>query len=109
MFGNIGKMMKLVGEMKTRLPEMQAKLAAARFTAEAGGGAVKAVVSGKGTLVELSIDPAALAGPQMTAETLADAIKEAVAAAQERASQAAQAAMHELTGGMEIPGMGGMM
>ena len=109
MFGNIGKMLKLAGEMKAKLPEMQAKLAAGRFSAEAGGGAAKAVVSGKGTLVELWIDPAALGDPQMTAETLADVIKAAVASAQEQASQAAQAAMQELTGGMDIPGMSGMM
>ena len=109
MFGNIGKMLKLAGEMKTKLPEMQAKLAASRFTASAGGGAAKATVSGKGALVELWIDPAALAGPQMTAEALAGFVKEAVTAAQEQATRAAQAAMHELTGGMEIPGLSGMM
>jgi DNA-binding protein YbaB len=38
---------------------------------------------------------------------LEDMIKAAVAAAQEKAQQAAAAAMNELTGGMELPpGMG---
>ena len=109
MFGNIGKMLKLAGEMKTKLPEMQAKLAASRFTVSAGGGAVKVTVSGKGALVELWIDPAALRDPQMTAVAIAGLVKEAVSAAQEQATQAAQAAMQELTGGMEIPGLSGMM
>ena len=109
MLGDLGKIMKLMGQMQTKLPEMQAKLAASRFTASAGGGAVKATVSGTGMLVEFWIDPAALAGPQMTAEALAVLVKDAVAAAQEQAAQAAQTAMQELTGGMEIPGLSGMM
>lgn len=108
MFGNIGKMMKLAGEMKTKLPAMQERLASSVYTAEAGGGAAKATVNGKGTLVELSIAPSALADPQMNAGLLADIVKAAVSAAQEQASQAAQAAMKELTGGMEIPGLTGM-
>jgi hypothetical protein len=108
MFGNIGKMLKLAGEMKTKLPEMQERLASSLYTAEAGGGAAKATVNGKGTLVELRIDPAALADPQMNAGLLADIVKAAVSAAQEKAAQAAQAAMKELTGGMEIPGLGGL-
>jgi len=109
MFGDLGKMLKLAGEMKTKLPAMQAKLAASRFTAQDGGGTAKATVSGKGALVELWIDPAALRDGQMTAEALADAVKSAIAAAQEQATQAAQAAMNELTGGMEIPGLTGMV
>ena len=47
MFGDIGKMLKMVGEMKRKMPEMQAKLAASTYTAEAGGGAVAATVNGK--------------------------------------------------------------
>ena len=109
MFGNLGKMMKLAGEMKTRMPQMQAKLAASRFTAESGGGAVRATVSGKLDLTDLVIDPAALADPSMDAGRLADLVKAAVAAAQQQAAQAAADAMKELTGGMEIPGMGGLL
>ena len=108
MFGDLGKMLKLAGEMKTKLPAMQERLASSLFTAEAGAGAAKATVNGKGTLVELRIDPAAMADPQMNAGLLADLVKAAVSAAQEKASQAAQAAMRELTGGMEIPGLTGM-
>ena len=35
-------------------------------------------------------------------------VKAAVAAAQERAAAAAQEAMRELTGGVDIPGLGGL-
>ena len=103
MFGDLGKLMKLAGEMKRKMPEMQARLASAEYTARAGGGAVTATVNGKGALVDLWIDPAAVSDPDMTAEMLADIVKAAVASAQDSAATAAAEAMKELTGGMELP------
>ncbi|MBC8372712.1 MAG: YbaB/EbfC family nucleoid-associated protein [Planctomycetes bacterium] len=107
MLGNIGKMMKLVGELKTRLPEMQKKLDEGKFTASAGGGAVKATVTGKMRIVGIKLDKDLLA--DVDCEVLEDLIKAAVAAAQEEAADAAKAAMKELTGGVEIPGLSGML
>jgi len=107
MFGNIGKAMKLIGELKTRLPEMQKKLDKTTYTAEAGGGVVKACVTGKMRIVDVKLDKDLLADANV--EILEDLIKAAVAAAQEKAAAAAKAAMKELTGGMEIPGLGGML
>lgn len=109
MFGNLGKIMKLASEMKEKMPELQEKLALARFEAEAGGGAVKAAVNGKLALVDVKIDPSALSEGGMDAEMLEDLIKAAISAAQATAAQAAQQAMLELTGGMQLPGMEGMM
>jgi len=109
MFGNLGKMMKLAGELKEKMPQVQAKLEAAQFSADAGGGAVTATVNGKGALVDIRIAPGALADEKMSADMLGDAVKAAVAAAQETASQAAREAMLELTGGMSLPGMEGML
>lgn len=106
--GNLGKIMKLVGEMKTKLPEMKAKLEASRFTAQSGGGAVTAVVNGKLALVDLKIDPAVLKDPATDAAMLEDLVKAAVASAQATATQAAADAMKELTGGMDLPGMEGL-
>ena len=107
MFGNIGKAMKLIGELKTRLPEMQKKLDAGRFTASAGGGAVKATVTGKMRIVGIKLDKDLLA--DVDTEVLEDLVKTAVAAAQGKAADAAKAAMKELTGGVEIPGLSGML
>ena len=106
MFGDIGKMLKLAGEMKRKMPEMQAKLAASTYSAEAGGGAVAATVNGKLALVDVKIAPAVLA--DCDAAMLEDLVKAAVTAAQEKAAMAAAAAMKELTGGMALPGMEGM-
>ena len=105
MFGNIGKMMKLASEMKTRLPEMKAKLESSLYTCQAGGQAVSATVNGKMMLTELKIDPKILEDNDV--EMLEDLVKAAVSAAQAKAAEAAAEAMKELTGGMELPpGMG---
>ena len=109
MFGNLGKMMKLAGEMKTKLPEMQEKLAKTNFPAEAGGGAVRATVNGRLRSVEVKIDPEALADGAMDAGMLEDLIKAAVSAAQDRAEEGIREATMELTGGMELPGLTDMI
>jgi nucleoid-associated protein EbfC len=99
MFGDIGKMLKMVGEMKKRMPEMQAKLAASEYTAESPDGAVKATVNGKMVLVRLQVAPAAAAN----VELLEQQIVAAVAEAQAKAAEAAAEAMKELTGGIDLP------
>ena len=109
MLGNLGKMMKLAAEMKTKLPEMQEKLAAAEYTAEVGGGAVAATVNGKLVLADLKIRRDVLADGAMDEEMLADLIKAAVSAAQHQAAAAARDAVVEMTGGMDVPGLGGLV
>jgi len=111
MFGNLGKMMKLASELKTKLPEMQQRLAESEYTAEAGGGGVAATVNGKMALVGLKISKELLADPEVARdpEMLSDLVKAAVSAAQEKAAAAARQAMTELTGGMEIPGLTDIM
>ena len=109
MFGDIGKMMKLAGQMKSRMPEMQEKLAQSTYTAEAGGGAVEATVNGRLGVEDIKISGEAWADGEMDRELLEDLIKAAVAAAQQKAAAAAAEAMKELTGGMDIPDLGKMM
>jgi len=105
MFGNMGKLMKLAGEMKTKLPEMKAKLAASEYQADAGGGMVKAKVNGKMQVVDINISPELLNDEGLSVDMLEDLIRAAISAAQAQAAKAAEEAMMELTGGMELPGM----
>ncbi len=105
--GNIGKLMKMAGEMKHRMPELQEKLEKTEFAAEAGGGVVEAVVNGKLRILRTRIDPKLLADGD--AAMLEDLVTAAVSAAQARAAEGAKQAMQELTGGMELPGMEGML
>ncbi len=108
MFGKLGDiagMMKQAKEMQGRMKEMQDQLAAARFDAETGAGAVKATVTGKLELVDLKIDPASAGDIEM----LEDLIKSAVCAAQAKAAEGVKAEMQKMTGGMNVPGLEGMM
>jgi DNA-binding YbaB/EbfC family protein len=108
MFGDFGKMIKMAGEMKRRLPEIQAKIAASQYSADAGGGAVTATVNGKMQLVDLKIASQLLT--EGDAAMLEDLIKAAVSAAQDKAATAVSEAMNELTGGMPLPpGMDGLL
>jgi DNA-binding YbaB/EbfC family protein len=109
MFGDFGKMMKVAADMKRRMPEMQAKLEQSQYSGEAGGGVVKAVVNGKLRFLELKIDKALLADGKIDTEMLEDLVKAAVSSAQSQAAEAAAAAMQEITGGMNIPGMDGLL
>jgi len=104
MFGNMGKMMKIAGEMKTRLPEVQERIGNSEFTAEAGG-VVTATVNGRMKLISVKISPEALADEATDAEMIEDLIVAAVSGAQEQAAEAMREAMRELTGGMDIPGL----
>ena len=94
MFGDIGKMLKMVGEIKRKMPEMQARLASSEYTAQSGGGAVKATVNGKMTLVGLEIAPAAMSDALNDPAVLADLVKSAVASAQTQAAAAADALLN---------------
>ncbi len=106
MFGDLGKIMKMARDVKEKMPAMRAELEARQFTAAAGGGAVHATVDGKGALTDLAISDEAVADGD--AAMLADLVKAAVAAAQAQAQQAAADMMKELTGGADLPGMGGL-
>ena len=108
MFGNMGKMMKLAGEMKTKLPEMKEKLAASEYESVVGGGMVKVVVNGKMQIQKITISPDLLDADNFSIEMLEDMIKAAISGAQAQAAKAAEEAMNELTGGMDLPGLSDM-
>lgn len=59
--GQIAGMFKNAGRIREQLQEAQAHLKTLRASAETGGGAVKATVTGAMRLVALEIDPAMLA------------------------------------------------
>jgi len=103
MFGDFGKIMKLMGKLKTELPAMQERLAMSEYTAATGNGAVQATVSGKMVLTDLRIDRDLLPEAELDTVMIEDLVKAAVSAAQRQAAEAAKAAMAELTGGVELP------
>ena len=104
-----GAMMKQQAQMQQKLIKMQKEIEekqneieATLFTATVGGGAVKAVCTGKKELQELVISPDAL-NPD-DAEMLQDMIVSAVNEALRQADEAMDGAMKGITGGLNIPG-----
>jgi len=85
----------------------QQELANSEVTGTAGGGAVRAVVSGVGQLLDLTIDPSAIdpADPAESAATIADLVLAAVRDAWDSAVDLQQRQLGALGGGMG--GMGG--
>ena len=103
--GDIAGLMKQAKEMQSRMKEVQEQIAAARFDADSGAGAVKATVSGKLELMDLKISPDATGDLEM----LEDLVKAAVCAAQQKAVEGVRSEMQKVTGGMNLPGMEGLL
>lgn len=105
MKGGFGNMAKQIKEMQQQMLRAQEELAEERVEASAGGGIVKAVVSGKQELLEIKIDPSAVDPDDV--EMLEDMV---VAAINEALRQSQELAVKRLgsisgLGGLGIPGL----
>ena len=104
MFGGLGNLtgiLKSAKELQNNLAKLHEQLAAQRFEANAGGGVVRAMVDGRGTLVDVKIEAQALTD----VELLEDLVKAAVGAAMAKSQDAMKEQMASLTGGLNIPGL----
>lgn len=82
---------------------MQEELENSTVEGSAGGGVIKAVISGKMTLESLTIDPEAVSPDDV--EMLQDLVIAAVNDGIDKAQEMASSKMNSLTGGMNIPGL----
>ena len=98
------KMLKQAKKMQQQLADVQDGLKDVVVEATAGGGMVKATMSGDGVLQSITIDPQAL-DPE-DGELLQDMIVAAVNEASSNASDVANQRMGAITGGLNIPGLG---
>lgn len=105
--GNIAGMMKQAKELQGKMKEMQESIAASRYTADSGAGAVTATVTGKLELVDVKINPETAKSGDV--EMLEDLVKSAVAAAQRKAAEGVRAEMAKITGGLNLPGLDGLL
>ena len=99
----MGMNMKMIQQMQTRLEKMQRELAETEVEGSAGGGIVKARVTGAREFRSISIDPSAVDPDDV--EVLEDLITVAIQDAMNRANSMAEEKMGALTGGMRIPGL----
>ncbi len=108
-FGGGGRenMMNRINALQTEMQEKQEELANKEYSAASGGGAVNVTVNGKNELLKLEISPDVIDPDD--AEMLSDLIVAAVNEANANAKKEYEDTMAELTGGLNIPGLGGMM
>ena len=106
---NVNKMMAQVQKMQQEMQQAQEDLAKETVTASAGGGVVKATMTGSQELVSIEIDPEVVdpEDVEMLQDMVMAAVNEAMTSSQEMASKK----LGGITGGLGdlgIPGMPGL-
>lgn len=96
-------MQRMVQKMQEEMLRVQTELAATIVDGSAGGGVVKAQVTGKQELVSVTIDPSAVdaSDVEMLQDLVVAAVNDALRASRELADQKVAA----VTGGLRLPGM----
>ena len=100
---SFGNLQKMAMQMQRDMARVEEELLEARLEGSAGGGVVRAVVSGKQELIELHIDPDAVDPADV--EMLQDLVVAAVNDALKSSRALGEAKMAAVTGGMRLPGM----
>ena len=99
---NMQQLMKQAQQMQQQLMAAQEELADLEVEGHAGGGLVRATMTGSGELRSLVIDPKAVDPDDV--ETLQDLVVAAVRDAARAAQELTQEKMGPLTGGLGLPG-----
>ena len=95
--------MKMIQQMQNRLEKIQRELAETVIEGSAGGGVVRAQVTGQREFHAIKIDPSTVDPDDV--EMLEDLITAAIQDAMAKATATAEEKMGALTGGMKIPGL----
>jgi DNA-binding YbaB/EbfC family protein len=99
----MANLQRMAQQMQQEMLRVQTELEATQVDGSAGGGVVKAVVTGKQELVSITIDPDAVdpSDVEMLQDLIVAAVNDAIRASRELAEQK----MAAVTGGLQIPGM----
>ena len=100
MKGALGDMMKKAQEMQENLQKAQRELANKEITGESGGGMVAVVMRGTHEVNRVKIDPSLI---DEDVEMLEDLIAAAINDAVHKIEKSNQAAMQEMTAGLNLP------
>ena len=99
----MANLQRMAQQMQQEMARIEGELRDAQVDGSAGGGVVRAVVTGKQELVSVTIDPAAVDPSDV--EMLQDLIVAAVNDALRASRQVAEEKMAAVTGGLRIPGL----
>ena len=99
MKGALGDMMKKAQEMQENMQKAQRELANKEVTGEAGGGMVSVLMRGSHEVNRVTIDPSVVDDVEMLEDLIAAAVNDAV----HKVEKSNQAAMQEMTAGLNLP------
>ncbi len=104
---DLNQMMQQVQQMQSEMLEAQEALAQETVEGTAGGGVVKAVVSGGGDLKGIEISPSVVDPDDV--EMLQDLVVAAVNEANRRSQELQAERLGNVTGGLDMGDIGGML
>jgi hypothetical protein len=99
----MGNLQRMAQQMQQEMLRIQGELEETNVDGSAGGGVVRATVTGKQELVSVTIDPAAVDPSDV--EMLQDLIVAAVNDALRSSRELAEQKMSAVTGGLKLPGL----
>lgn len=105
--GMFSQIMDSAQQMQGRMKEVQADLKDISVEGQSGGGLVTVTATGAGRVTKVRIDPVAV--DKRDVEMLEDLLVAAVNDALKRAQAQAQAQMGDVTGGMNLGGLEGLL
>jgi len=100
---SMANLQRMAMQMQQAMERVKVELAQSHVDGSAGGGVVKAVVTGDNQLVSVTIDPSAVDPSDV--DMLQDLIVAAVNDALRSAKELGETKMAAVTGGMRLPGM----
>ena len=98
------EMQQKIQEMQEAMSATQASVESQEFTASVGGGVVEAKVNGKKEVLSVTIKPEAVDPEDV--EMLQDLVVSAVNEALRQAGDAMDSSMSQITGGLNLGGLG---
>ena len=100
---SMANLQRMAMQMQQAMERVKVELAESMVDGSAGGGVVKAVVTGDQKLVSVTIDPSAVdpADVDMLQDLVVAAVNDALRSSKELADQK----MAAVTGGLRLPGM----
>jgi hypothetical protein len=98
----MGNLARMAQQMQADMARVEQELHALQVEGSAGGGVVRAVVTGKQDIVSITIDPSVVDPEDV--EMLQDLVVAAVAEALAQARKVGEEKLARVTGGLRLPG-----
>ena len=106
-FGGMDNILRQAQKLQQDIKHAQDELAKRIVEGSAGGGVVKAYVNGKMNLIKVKIDKEVVDPEDV--EMLEDMVAAAYSDAARKAQEMVEKEMSKYTGGLNIPGLGGLL